>query len=521
MLASLFSPVKIAALILFAAAGAAGLALLYRDYRQGCGLRPAKISPRALTVMLAVLSVLLFRIGYLLSNPELPFGYDTGLYHAQTVRWINEYGTPPGLGNLHPRLAFNSSWLAFAALLDNGPWDGRSEWLLPALAWFGALLYFLHELLFGLKTGVRLYALCVLAWLAHAVVTLNTLNLYYDDPVHMINAIVLLEAWKLLHDGSGGFSGERKKTSLLMLGAAAFMIKPIGALSLVFTGIMILFLLRRDKNSPFSTGVTIFAPAATALIIWVARNIILSGYPLYPVPVFPLPFDWTMPFESANANYRAVIGWARMPGPSYIQSLEKGFFFWFKPWLARRLHSRDFLFWTLAPAALSVFWWALVLRLARSRKALYFLVWTNLNILYWFMTAPDERFGSGFFWVNAAMPLLFLFSSDFRRGPLDLMEHPVIRGTFRYVWALAIAGFLGLAVLSPGRSAAAIGRMPSYRVRPHTVNAAVPFIVWVPANGGDDRTGNSPLPSAPAPLQAIEMRVPGKPGRGFRPVPAP
>ncbi len=34
--------------------------------------------------------------------------YDTGLYHAQSIRWIEEYGVVKGLGNLHCRLAYNS-----------------------------------------------------------------------------------------------------------------------------------------------------------------------------------------------------------------------------------------------------------------------------------------------------------------------------------------------------------------------------------------------------------------------------
>lgn len=30
-----------------------------------------------------------------------PGQYDTGLYHAQAIRWIEDYGVVPGLGNLH------------------------------------------------------------------------------------------------------------------------------------------------------------------------------------------------------------------------------------------------------------------------------------------------------------------------------------------------------------------------------------------------------------------------------------
>ena len=43
--------------------------------------------------------------------------YDTGLYHAQSIRWIEEYGVVKGLGNLHCRLAYNSSSFALSALL--------------------------------------------------------------------------------------------------------------------------------------------------------------------------------------------------------------------------------------------------------------------------------------------------------------------------------------------------------------------------------------------------------------------
>jgi len=35
------------------------------------------------------------------SNPPAPLSYDTGLYHAQNIRWIETYPLVPGLGNLH------------------------------------------------------------------------------------------------------------------------------------------------------------------------------------------------------------------------------------------------------------------------------------------------------------------------------------------------------------------------------------------------------------------------------------
>ena len=52
--------------------------------------------------------------------------YDTGLYHAQSIRWIEEYGVVKGLGNLHCRLAYNSSSFALSALYSMAFLNGGS-----------------------------------------------------------------------------------------------------------------------------------------------------------------------------------------------------------------------------------------------------------------------------------------------------------------------------------------------------------------------------------------------------------
>ena len=80
-------------------------------------------------------NIYIFILGLLCIFPAIimasgPVGYfDTGLYHAQAVKWINEYGTVPGLGNLHHRLAFNSSWFYFSAFFDMLAFDGKTSHL--------------------------------------------------------------------------------------------------------------------------------------------------------------------------------------------------------------------------------------------------------------------------------------------------------------------------------------------------------------------------------------------------------
>jgi hypothetical protein len=53
--------------------------------------------------------------------------YDIQTYHLQAVRWAAEFGSVPGLANLHGRLGFNSALHPLAALLSSpgGSWLGR------------------------------------------------------------------------------------------------------------------------------------------------------------------------------------------------------------------------------------------------------------------------------------------------------------------------------------------------------------------------------------------------------------
>lgn len=47
-----------------------------------------------------------------------PQHYDTSLYHVQAIRWIEEYGVVPGLGNLHNRFVYNSAFMPLQALFS-------------------------------------------------------------------------------------------------------------------------------------------------------------------------------------------------------------------------------------------------------------------------------------------------------------------------------------------------------------------------------------------------------------------
>ena len=67
---------------------------------------------------LRVVFLFLCLLSMVLWTTQDPGQYDTGLYHAQAIRWIEEYGVVPGLGNLHMRLAYNSAFMCLQALFS-------------------------------------------------------------------------------------------------------------------------------------------------------------------------------------------------------------------------------------------------------------------------------------------------------------------------------------------------------------------------------------------------------------------
>ena len=73
--------------------------------------------------------------------------YDTGLYHLNCIRWNTDFPLIRGLGNLHGRFAFNSSYFLYLSFLDIGPLRHLSHHFGNSLL----LLVISLQILFGIK----------------------------------------------------------------------------------------------------------------------------------------------------------------------------------------------------------------------------------------------------------------------------------------------------------------------------------------------------------------------------------
>jgi hypothetical protein len=506
---SFFFSVNIIMLSSFAVIGLFGLKKWFAEF---------KISTKFITITIALFIIFSCCVAYILYSHSM---YDTDLYHAQIVKWFNEYGTVRGLGNLHARLGFNSLWLTFAALLDNGVWNDRSEWLMPVFWLVSNMLYFFYEICYSTRKEKQVFSVVMLLYLFYLINTFQNKyllypQLYYDCPGLIINSIVVLETYSILLARNANKKYLSSLIAIMLLSVCCFMIKPIGAISVIFTGILSLFLLIKDKVG-VRVYLKIFCMPFVAIIIWIVRNILVTGYPLYPIPILGLHLDWTMAFADVKLNYDIVLGWARMPTTDCLSSLNNDFIFWFKPWFINSIHINKTTYCVLLVSIIiSVF----LLCNYRKKVLWWFLIWSVANIVYWFISAPDFRFGDGFFWTWLAITLLFLtdYFNDKNTIKIKVLISMKIKKVLNIAFFISIVFIVAVYITStrqkPDHSLLSIGTMPSLPVKEYKTNAQHPFIFWVPESG--DRTGNSPLPSTTEPKDNIEMRETGNFGAGFR-----
>ena len=127
---------------------------------------------------------------------------------------------------------------------------------------------------------------------------------------------------------------------------------------------------------------------------WVARQSVLSGYPLFPLKIAALPVDWRIPRVTIDEENAWVRSWARTPGKSPDAVL--GSWSWLPGWLRRGTSDLDLLL----PFVLTLFALAR-LRGSQVRRTIVAgaLAPLLLTLVIWFLSAPSPRFVYGPLWL--------------------------------------------------------------------------------------------------------------------------
>ena len=348
-----------------------------------------KIQKESLTkgkVLLVIVMLLLFSYGASRGYMHV----DSGLYHAQAIRWIEEYGVVPGLANLHCRLAYNSSAFLLTALYSLSFLGGQS---LHTVAGFMALVLTVK----GLDVITVLSRKKVLVSDFLKVAMLFYITIIYTEMISpasdyfaMLFLFYVVVTWVELE--------ERKEKNitpyamLCVLLAVNVAIKLSSAIMLLLVLKPAVVLLKEKRYGQIGIYLTL---GILAIFPYLARNVILSGWLVYPFPSIDLfSFDWKIPAGEARYDGEEIKVYAK--GMTDVLLKDTPMKVWLPNWF-KALKGLEKI-WVLSSlasvaggAVISV--WSII----KKKKDIYgllFVQWVLIaGYLFWQIGTPLVRYG--------------------------------------------------------------------------------------------------------------------------------
>lgn len=381
---------------------------------------------------------LAFALTVLVADQALaaPGNLDTDLYFAQTVAWAEAHPVTPGLGNLNHRLAFNHAYYLYAALADVGPLEGRGHHVANGLL-FVALLWPGLRAIARLASAQDVVRALVLVPLADALVSGNLTSPAADGAVFAYGAALAVVAARMLVDERPPSRAD--VVAMGFLGAAGVVTK--ASLVCVEMPLLVAVLIRWVRSRPGAGEVRRVLAWSVGLGVavvgvWMARGVVLSGYPLFPSTALAAPVPWRVPEAVARMEMAFIRATGRLTTVAADPDAP-----WVGAWLrAAWLDTRGFLLPVALAAvlALALVWTAARGRLRREGvRALGFVAAAVAGLSMWWWLSPELRHAGVLVWLLPISLTLALV-----RGT-DALGEPAGRAALRLaVVVLALGAFV-------------------------------------------------------------------------------
>ena len=426
----LVSIVTIASIIIFSLARRKKLIPFYKTISFQIRMITA---PQCLAIVAVWIMILLINAGPIMMD-------DSESYHIQMTKWINEYGTVPGIVNLHERFGFNSSWFSSIAFFFSAGKFINSYTVLNAVISFWFSAYLIIKLI---STGnnspdgkssvnIPLLLALVIAILCWPMIRGNASTANYDFISTAIIATLFISHINPEKEGDFPY------LEWIIWPVYLFTVRVINYPLLLLSLFAIIQLLKK-KEWLFATS-TIFL-SASLVVPFIARNVMVSGYPFYPstsLDFFPVDWktdpkiitelrDYIKYYNRVNVMYQEIEVTRQLSFPGWIISWFQHLFRYDKP---------------IVIAGLGGFLLHFVF-IRRSIKTYtaainYFVLVLFLHILSWFFVAPDPRFAHGSLLCGA----ILLFQMP---GKLNLLTSNKLKSSYLLIiFSLLVFSYTGM-----------------------------------------------------------------------------
>ncbi|MBF0593872.1 MAG: hypothetical protein HQL22_02770 [Candidatus Omnitrophica bacterium] len=330
--------------------------------------------------------------------------FDHGLYYLQQMIWAKSFPLVVGLANLQERLGFFDGFFLYATMMDVSPWVpgfrlSVSLLMLVLLAQSIRGIVAFVEL--GAAVGVRqiYYALLLPPVLVKISLGFTVNSAATDSAINILSMVSFGYFLDLLSRHSRDEEPWQNMFVITLISAAGIVIK--GSFLAILLGVVtvsFLIWMRGKKRSLFGQQVvrnSIVVAIVAAVIPFLIRNILVTGYVFYPFPHLSLPVDWRVPYNEVNLTYQWVLSFSRVVFGSPQEVLKDAS--WIGPWFIKMMHE-----WTavVIPGSLFilagiVLWTRAVMLKAFTpvlKMWVIFSVTVVVSLLVWFLSSPSLRF---------------------------------------------------------------------------------------------------------------------------------
>ena len=346
---------------------------------------------------------------------KAPYFSDTYLYHVQAIRWIEEYGVVPGLGNFHSRFAYNSACMSLHALFSFSWFFEQPLHVVNGFlgCFFSAYALITNKLF--TKSESRLSDMLKCAIIIYVLVSRINISSPGSDMPAMLIVLYVMCKWSECNENREN-SQSLEYGVLCLFAAWAVSVKLSAATCMILILYPAVMLIKEKRWK------TILIDLVSGIIIvvpWVVRNVIISGYLLYPYSGIDLfNFDWKMPVEILDQERKDIAVWGRevKDASRFDESIVQ----WFGTWFSGQI-PRNKIFIIAGFLATLILIILIVIKLIdkfRNRNRIEFflsnvsewllVITMIISEVFWLFSAPLVRYGVVYLLMPVAVVVYFI-----------------------------------------------------------------------------------------------------------------
>lgn len=317
---------------------------------------------------------------------------DTYSYHNQAIQWLNKYGVVPGLGNFHHRFAYNSAFLPLQALFSFNWLVGEQIHTMNGFLCACCSMYAILSNNLLKRNPIVLSDFFKMGIVVYILYNRIMISCPGTDIMPTLLAFYIVSKWAECIEGND--DSLEQYCILAVLGIFNVTVKLSFATMVLLVLVPLITII---KNKWYKILIINVIITLVIVLPWLIRNVIISGYLVYPLSSLDLfNVDWKMPISVVTYDKYEITAWARALFDVSLYDLP--FREWFVDyWWARESFFNKSLMVIGVVSVIICIVYVMMLFIKKKFKeyipSIALIVSIVLTFIYWLYQAPNMRFG--------------------------------------------------------------------------------------------------------------------------------